>query len=196
LKSTWIVTIALLVMVFGRIAAAQTDKPPSEDVEPRTIADRGTTMVGGALYLDQVYSSERLLPLNFTILGDVTRFVTPRIALRGGVAGGSSRGGDDIDDAPSGLGAPALHGHGAALFYFSPASIWSLYAGAGFSSQLTRREDTDPSGTVQGIVGLQGAISSRVHVFVEGSYGTGLSRSDEQTTRITTYAGLRLRLWR
>ena len=185
----------VLLLVTSTTASAQGNAPAGEDVEPRTIGSSGTLLVGGAFHFDRVYSSERLLPLNFTLMGDVTKFVTPRLALRGGIVGSGSRGGDDAEERPTGVGVAALHGHGGLFFYLTPRSMWSLYVGGGYSSQLTQRDAND-RGTVLGTLGLEGAISSRVHLFVDAAYGTGLSRGDENTTRLTTYAGLRLRLWR
>ena len=185
-----------LLLVTSTAASAQVTAPVvNEEIEPRTIGGKGTLLVGGAFHFNRVYSSERLLPINFTVVGDVTKFLTPRFALRGGIAGSGSRGGDDAEERPVGVGVAALHGHGGLFFYLTPASMWSLYLGGEYSSQLTQRDAND-RGTVFGTLGLEGAISSRVHLFVEGAYGSGLSRGDEKTTRLTSYAGLRVRLWR
>jgi hypothetical protein len=188
-----VATLLLLITPVG--AAAQNPQtPPAEDIEPRTIGAKGTLLAGGAFHLDQVYSSERLLPFNFTLMGDVTGFLTPRIAVRGAIAGSGSRGGDDADDRPVGAGAPALHARGALLYYLTPKSRWSLYGGPEYSTQLTQGGGNS-LGTAFGTLGLEGAISSRVHLFFEGGYGFGLG-GDERTTRLVSYVGLRVRLKR
>ena len=185
----------LLILITPAVATAQnTPVPSGEDVEPRTIGSQGTLLAGGAFHFDQVYSSDRLLPLNFTLMGDVTTFLTPRIAVRGGIAGSGSRGGDDAEDRPVGIGVPALHARAGLLYYLTPKSMWSLYGGPEYSTQLTQR-DGNSLGTAFGTLGLEGAISSRVHLFFEGGYGVGLG-GDEKTTRLVSYVGLRVRLKR
>src|SRR5689334_21282821 len=149
-------------------------------------------MVGAGGYLDRVYSSERILPLNYTIQVDVGRFVTRRLVVRGTMSGSGSAGGDDADDRPNGLGAPALHAAGGLFYYLTPQTMWSLYGGAQYWTQLTERAARD-RGTVVGMVGLEGAVSRRLDIFVEGGYGIGLTGPDESTNRILARAGLRLK---
>ena len=67
---------------------------PDEDVEPRVIGTRGTTAIGLAGYADGVTSADDDLPLNLTLQVDVGRFLTQRIAVRGGVVGTGVLGGD------------------------------------------------------------------------------------------------------
>jgi hypothetical protein len=187
----------ILILITSAIASAQTTQPAAgEDLEPRTVGAPGTLLVGGAFHFDQVYSSERLLPFNYTLMGDVTRFLTPRIAVRGAVSGSGSRGGDedDAEDRPVGVGVPALHARAALLYYLTPTSMWSPYGGAEYSVQMTQR-DGRSLGTAFGTLGLEGAISSRVHLFFEGGYGIG-SGGNENTTRLVSYVGLRVRLTR
>src|SRR5688500_10789707 len=83
------VSVALVLLLVTVTSASAQGTPPvvGEEVEPRTIGGNGTLLVGGALHFDRVYSSERLLPLTFTVLGDLTKFLTPRLALRGGIVG-------------------------------------------------------------------------------------------------------------
>lgn len=190
--------LMVLLLLCLACASASAQSPPdtaSEETEPRIIGDRGTLMIGAAGYLEHVYSSTRLLPVNYTLESDVTRFITSRIAVRGGLIGSESHGGDDADKRATGIGAPALHVHGGAFWYFTPRSMWSPYAGAQYAYQLTRPDAVD-RGAMSGALGLQGAISSRVHLFVEGAYGVGLSTGSERTTRLMTYAGLRLKIAR
>ena len=89
-----------------------------------------------------------------------------RIAVRVGVVGSGHFGGASSDDDP-GPGTASLEALGGALYYFTPQSIWSLYGGAEYRARLTERIAGD-SGTVNGIAGLQGAISSRASLFIEG----------------------------
>ena len=70
--------------------------------------------------------------------------------------------------------------------------MWSLYGGAQYWTQLTVRAAND-KGTVVGLVGLEGAASRRLGVFLEGGYGIGLTGPDESTNRILARAGLRLK---
>jgi hypothetical protein len=189
------------VFVLSIATAVAAQSPPStppaapqgEEVEPRVIGMAGTTFVGAGGSLDHVYSSTRFLPVNYTIEADVTRFLSPAFAVRGGLIGSGSRGGDEADEIPTGTGAPAVHAHGGLFYYFTPRSMWSLYSGLGYWTQLTRREPSD-RGTAVVSVGLEGAASSRVHLFGEGAYGMGLSRGDERTNRLVVYAGIRIRL--
>jgi hypothetical protein len=76
----------------------------------------------------------------------------------------------------------------------SHARIWR--AGAGdYWGQLTQRGERD-RGSAVGVLGAEGALSSRASVFVEGGYGMGLRRGaeGELLTRITGRVGFRLRL--
>jgi hypothetical protein len=149
-------------------------------------------MIGFGGYLDRVYSSERLLPLNYTLQIDVSRFVSKRVVVRGGLTGSGSAGGDDPEDRPTGIGAPALHASGGLFFYLKPQSMWSPYAGAEYWIQLTQRADDD-RGAVIGSLGLEGAVSRRLGIFMEGGYGLGLTGPDEQTNRLVARVGMRLK---
>jgi hypothetical protein len=178
-----------LTLLLARGAAAQ-EAP--EELQPHSVGGLGTTMVGFGGYLDRVYSSERLLPLNYTLQVDVGRFVTRRLVVRGGMAGSGSAGGDDAEDRPTGIGAPALHASAGLFYYLSPQSMWSLYGGASYWTQLTQRAAHD-RGSVVGMLGLEGAASRRVGLFFEAGYGLGLTGPDESTTRLVARAGLRLK---
>jgi len=166
----------------------------SEEIEPRRIGIAGTTMIGVSGHLDSVFSSERDAPFNLTLHADAGRFLTRRLAVRGGITGTASLGGDDADDRPRGIGEPALHAFGGALFYFSPQSMASLYAGADYWAQLTQRGTAD-RGALVGTVGAQGAVSSRASLFLEGGYGVGLTKGEEgeTLTRLIARVGIRLK---
>lgn len=198
---------SLLVLVFllgaavpaGAQVAAPADGPaspvtPSEDIEPRFIGAPGTTSLGISGYGDRIMSADEIRPLNVSLHVDLTRFLTARIALRGGVAGSATIGGED-DDLPEGVGMPALHAFGAGLYYFTPRSMASLYAGAGYWAQITARDGPD-RGSILGLGGLDAAVSSRALVFVEGGYGVGLTRTDDGGTRqrFMGRVGVRLKL--
>jgi hypothetical protein len=70
----------------------------------------------------------------------------------------------------------------------------SLYAGGEYWAQLTQRATSD-AGVMVGTLGLQGLVSSRASVFIEGGYGVGLTRGDEGElrSRIVGRAGVRLK---
>jgi hypothetical protein len=70
----------------------------------------------------------------------------------------------------------------------------SLYAGGEYRAQLTSRADRD-AGAVLGVGGLQGAVSSRVSVYVEGGYGVRLTPGDddERQMRLAGQIGLRIK---
>jgi hypothetical protein len=168
--------------------------PPNEDIEPRVVGGAGATSIGLSGYADRITSADDNLPLNLTLQVDVSRFVTRRIAVRGGIAGAGAFGGDP-DDRPAGAGVPALHAFGAAAWYFTPQSMASFYAGAGYWAQITARDGPD-RGSVLGLGGLEAAVSSRATLFLEGGWGIGLTRTDDGATRTRFVArlGVRLRL--
>jgi hypothetical protein len=174
-------------------AAPETNQITSEDLEPRTIGSAGATLVGVAGYVDKFSSSEDALPGNYTVHVDVTRFLTDSIAIRGGLAGTGSFGGDDSEQ-PTGIGAAALYGTAGALFYFSPQSMVSLYSGVDYWAQITQRADSD-AGSLVGTLGVQGAMSSRASIYLEGGYGLGLSKGEEDETlrRFVGRVGVRLK---
>lgn len=149
-------------------------------------------MVGFAGYVDHFFKQE--LPTNYTAQIDVGRFLARKIVARGGLTGSGSFGGDASDDRPTGSGAPALHAFGGVLYYFTPESMVSLFAGGEYWAQLTEREEPD-AGAAIGTVGLQGAVSSRASLFVEAGYGIGLTRSDdgERLSRFVGRLGIRLK---
>lgn len=164
-----------------------------EDLEPRIIGARGTTTIGLSGFIDKYASSESSFPTHATINADVTRFITGRMALRGGLIGSTTFGESNDEDA-TGPGAAALHALGSVLFYFTPQSMVSLYTGGEYRAQLTDRADGD-AGTLLGLGGLQAAVSSRASVFVQGGYGGRLSRGDEGEfqSRLVGEIGVRLR---
>jgi hypothetical protein len=59
----------------------------------------------------------------------------------------------------------------------------SFYAGADYRAQITQRDGSD-AGTIIGVAGVQGALSSRVSLFLEGGYGAGLQKNDDDV-RVT-----------
>ena len=197
------VLIVMFVLGAAVRAGAQVPAPadgppaavtPNEDIEPRVIGTPGSMSVGIGGYGDQVRSDETR-PFNLTLHVDVTRFLTAKIAVRGGVAGSGTIGGDP-DALPSGVGVPALSAFGAGLYYFTPRSIASLYAGGGYWSQITARGDTADRGAILGLGGIEAALSSRATVFVEGGYGVGLTRTEDDglRKRVMGRIGVRLKL--
>jgi hypothetical protein len=186
----------LLVWLLMTNGAAAQDTPRAaerinEELEPHRVGAKGTTMLGFGGFADRVYSSERLLPVNYTIQVDIGRFVTRRLALRGGLSGSGSAGGDDAEDRPTGLGVPALHASAGLFYYLTPQGMWSMYGGAQYWTQLSQRVDTD-RGSVVGMVGLEGAVSRRLGIFLEGGYGLGLTGTEE-TNRLVARVGMRLK---
>lgn len=191
-----VATAAWLVTAVTPIAAQQPDitqAPVSEDVEPRTIGDDGTTLIGLSGYVDRFFSSERGMSTNYTTQFDIGRFVTPTLVVRGGLAGSGTVGGEDVDTS-AGIGVPALHLSAGLLHYFTPRSMLSLFVGGEYSTALTRRDATD-RGSLLGLFGIQGAMSARASVFVEGGYGLALMRGedDEALARAAGRIGLRLK---
>jgi hypothetical protein len=197
------VLIVLFVLGAAVRAGAQVPAPadgptpavtPDEDIEPRVIGAPGSMSVGVGGYGDQVRSDETR-PFNLTLHVDVTRFLTARIAVRGGMGGSMTIGGDP-DALPTGVGMPGLNAFGEGLYYFSPRSLASLYAGAGYWAQITARGDRPDRGAILGVGGIEAAVSSRATVFVEGGYGYGLTRTDDDgtRTRVIGRIGVRLKL--
>jgi hypothetical protein len=166
----------------------------SEDIEPRMIGTAGTTMIGLAGYVDKFVSPETSLPTNYAAHIDVGRFITRKFVISGGVVGTGSFGGDDSDELTTGSGAPALHVFGGLLYYFTPQSMISLYSGGEYWAQLTQRADED-AGSVVGKLGVQGVLSSRASLFIEGGYGMGLTRSEDGDvlSRFVGRIGIRLK---
>jgi hypothetical protein len=113
--------------------------------------------------------------------------------VRGGLLG-AGRFGGDTEDEPVGPGASALHALAGAHWFFTPQSMASFYAGGEYRAQLTRRAERD-AGTMLGKAGVEAALSSRAHFFVEGGYGIHLTRGadDERQTRIVGEIGLRIK---
>lgn len=186
--------VALSISVAHAQVESESVAVVSEDVEPRNIGTAGTMLFGVAGFVDKFHSSERNLPTNYTAQIDVGRFITDKLLVRGGVAGSGSFGGEDADDLPTGVGVPSLHAFGGVLFYFTPQSMVSLYSGAEYSAQLTQRAAED-AGSIVGRVGVQGAVSSRASVFIEGGYGVGLTKGDEGelVSRFLGQVGIRLK---
>lgn len=170
------------------------DRPvtPNEDVEPRVVGRPGTTAIGLGGYADRITSEDDNLPLNLTLQVDVSRFLTTHIAARGGVVGTAALGGDP-DELRTGVGVPSLHAFAAAAWYFTPQSMASFYAGAGYWAQITARDGAD-RGSILGLAGIEAALSSRANVFVEGGYGVGLTRTGDGATRQRFVARLGVRV--
>lgn len=191
--------VALLWLVSGAGAARAQERTDdtviAEEIEPRVIGTTGTTTLGFSGHLDRFASSERSTALNYAAQFDVARFLTRRIAARGGLAGTGSFGGDDADERPTGTGAPALHAFAGALYYFTPRSMLSPYAGAEYWAQVTQRAGRD-AGSLVAVGGVQGAISSRASLFLEAGYGIGLTRGEDGETlsRVVGRIGVRLKL--
>jgi hypothetical protein len=197
---TGIVVVWIATMCAGAAAQAQTPpaaSPPaaSEDIEPRVIGTTGTTTLGFGGFIDRFFSVENLFPTNYFLEVDVARFLTRDLAVTGGLTGMGSIGGEDSENLANGTGAPALHASGGLLYYFTPQSIGSLYAGGSYWVQLTQRGDRD-AGTALGTLGFEGSLSSRVTLFAEGGYGIALLKGehDERITRMLGRVGIRLKL--
>jgi hypothetical protein len=165
---------------------------PNEDVEPRVIGRPGTTAIGLGGYADRITSEDDNLPLNLTLQVDVSHFLTKHLAVRGGVVGSGALGGDP-DELPSGVGVPSLHAFATANWYFTPQSMASIYAGAGYWAQITAREGAD-RGSILGLGGIEAALSARATVFVEGGYGFGLTKTEDGATRQRFVARLGVRV--
>jgi opacity protein-like surface antigen len=187
-------TTAALLLACATAVHAQTAAVPSEDVEPRVIGTAGTLLIGLSGYVDQFFSSEQRLPFNYSAQIDGGRFLTNSFVVRGGLRGTGSVGGDDAEDLATGSGAPALHAFGGFLYYLTPQSLVSMYTGGEYWAQLTQRRSPD-AGSVVGVFGVQGALSSRASLFVEAGYGLGLRKNDDEVrvTRIVGQIGVRLR---
>jgi hypothetical protein len=201
MKRVWLrLPLLLLTALSARPAFAQ-NEPPSvapppqlEELEPRVVGSAGMTTVGFAGFIDRFSSSQTLYATNYTAQVDVSRFLTRRIAIRFAVLGTGRAGGEATTDEATGPGAPALHAGGGGLFYFTPGSMMSAYAGLEYWSQLTRRADND-AGSAVGKFGLQAVVSSRASVFMEGGYGVNLRRGEEgeTVTRLVGQLGVRIR---
>jgi hypothetical protein len=183
----------MMLVCAGR-TQAQSSTPANEDVEPRLIGVKGTTQVGVSGYVDEFFSAERRLPINYSLQIDAGRFMSDAFVLRGGVRGSGSAGGDDAETLPTGSGAAALHGFAGLLYYLKPRSLISMYAGAEYWAQLTQRDSPD-AGSIVGTFGVQGALSSRASLFVESGFGVGMRRNsdDVRVTRILGQIGVRLK---
>jgi len=164
-----------------------------EDIEPRTVGGRGVNAIGFSGFIDRFASSESSFPTQLTLQADLSRFVTSRIAVRGGLIGSTALGEDD-DDVRTGPGAASIHARVAALYYFTPQSIASAYAGLEYRTPLTNRADKE-AGTALGMAGVEASLSSRASVFVQGGYGMRLTRGDEGEwqSRIVGDIGLRIK---
>jgi hypothetical protein len=193
------VLMAWLLLV-PAVAAAQTGVPSAEqsvpdELEPRIIGRRGSTTIGIGGFVDKFSSSESVFPANYTAQVDVCRFLTRRLAVRVGVVGTGSFGGENEEDLPAGSGAPSIQASSGVLFYFTPQKMASLYLGGEYWAQLTRRTAGD-TGSVLGVAGLHAAMSSRASVYIQGGIGGRIARGDEGEllTRIVAQLGVRLKL--
>ncbi len=181
---------------FGQNAVA----PPAatgEEVEPRIIGHTGMTLLGVSGTMSRFFSTEQLMAGTYTVQVDAHRFIFSKVALRFGVVGTDALGvpdDDEDDDSSTSTSTTALEAIGGALYYFTPESIWSFYAGGEYRARLTSRFSGD-AGSAGAIAGLQGALSARASFFVEGGYGLRLRRGDEGDlqTRIVGLAGVRFR---
>ena len=179
-----------LIVLFTSIAATAAAQ---EDIEPRVVGAGGVNSVGISGFIDALSSSEATFPVHATMHLDVGRFVTGRIAVRGGLIG-STTFRDDSDEISTGPGAASLHAAISGLYYFTPGSMLSAYGGAEYRAQLTRRAERD-SGTALGVAGIEATVSSRASFFVQGGYGARLTRGDEGElqTRLVGAIGLRIK---
>ena len=204
----WVRATVVVAVLMGGVTDARAQ---SEDVEPRIIGNRGVTLLGLSGSLSRFFSTEELMAGTYTVQVDGHRFVSRKIALRFGVIGANTFGGSsdesdsdsdadaddsssDNDDAVTSLAGNVIEALGGAIFYFTPESIWSFYGGGEYRARLTNRPAGD-AGSVNAILGVQGALSSRASFFFEGGYGLRLQRGDEGElqTRIVGQAGVRFR---
>jgi opacity protein-like surface antigen len=197
----WRLSLSLLALVAAAAPTALAQTPPAtapvafEEIEPRIVGRAGTTSIGLAGFVDKFSSSEEIFPSNYTAQVDVCRFVTRRLAVRVGVVGSGSFGGDESDELLPGSGAPSFQASGGLLFYFTPQKIASVYLGGEYWAQITRRAEGD-TGSLLAVGGLQAAISSRASVFIQGGVGARMARGDddELLTRIVAQLGVRIKL--
>jgi hypothetical protein len=182
----------LLVVIAVAVLNIPADAWAQEDIEPRVVGSTGTTMAGVSGFIDRFSSTEDDFPLRVALYFDLSRFVTSKIAVRGGVVGATTF--QDEDDESAGSSAPSLHAFASALYFFTPQSMVSLYSGGEYRAQLNRRAEHD-AGTVLGVGGAQAMLSSRAGLFIEGGYGVRLTKGDEgeTLTRITGQIGVRIR---
>jgi hypothetical protein len=204
LKQRLIGMVVLLGAAMGCTteAFAQNSVAPAaatgEEVEPRVIGHAGVTLLGVSGTMSRFFSTEQLMAGTYTVQVDAHRFVLSKVALRLGVVGtdafGAADDDEDEDDDSTSTSTTALEILGGALYYFTPESIWSFYAGGEYRARLTSRFGGD-AGSAGAIAGLQGALSARASFFVEGGYGLRLRRGDEGDlqTRIVGLAGVRFR---
>jgi hypothetical protein len=180
----------ILVVVTGLSVASTASA--QEEIEPRIVGAAGTMMAGVSGFIDRFASTEDDYPWRLALYVDVSRFVTSKIAVRGGLVGATTFWDDDNES--SGASASALHAFGGALYFFTPRSMASLYSGAEYRAQLNRRGERD-AGTVLGVGGVQAMLSSRAGFFVEGGYGIRLTEGGEgeTLTRLTGQIGVRIR---
>ena len=193
-----VVTVCLLGAPGAATVFAQS-RPvaPSEEIEPRIVGAPGTTMIGVAGFVDRFFSPEEVLPASYIVQVDGARFLTNRFAVRVGIAGTGTFGGESDDDGHSGARAPSVHGLGGVFFYFTPRSLLSLYLGSEYWLQITRRPAAiSDNGSVVGKAGIQGTLSSRASFFVEAGAGAALTRGSEGEllTRFVGQVGLRIKL--
>lgn len=182
-------------------AVAQTDPAPqpivSEEIEPRVVGRRGTMSVGISGFADKFSSTEKVFATNYVAQVDVSRFITRRFAVRGGIVGtGRFGGGDSEDEAlPVGSGAPSMQAAGGVSFYFTPQKLASFYLGGEYWAQLTQRVAGD-NGSLVGVAGIHATLSSRASLFVQGGVGGRIARGDEGEllTRIVAQLGVRIKL--
>jgi hypothetical protein len=101
---------------------------------------------------------------------DVGRFVSDKLVTRFGISGSGQVGGQDAGSSVS------FNMLGGALIYMTPQKPQSLYIGGDVSIPLSSNGAGDPY--VNGRLGVQAAIRSNAAIFVEGGYGTQISRTE------------------
>jgi opacity protein-like surface antigen len=198
--TTTLLIAAAMTVASAASAAAQTDPvAPSlltEDIEPRIVGRRGTMSIGISGFADRFSSTENVFATSYVAQIDVCRFITRRFAVRGGVVGSGTFGGDSDDEAlPVGSGAPSMQAAGGVLFYFTPQKLASLYLGGEYWAQITQRVAGD-TGSLVGVAGVHATLSSRASLFVQGGVGGRIARGDEGEllTRIVAQLGVRIKL--
>lgn len=150
-------------------------------------------MTGFSGDIDRFFSSERGLPFNYSMQIDVGRFVTMALAFAAACAAVAAS-----EETTQKISQPARACRAARLRRPAPLLHTtvdaSFYAGADYWARITQRDSPD-AGTIIGVAGVQGALSSRVSLFLEGGYGAALQKNDDdvRVTRIVGQIGVRLK---
>lgn len=129
---------------------------------------------------------------NFNATMDIGKFVSDSVVLKvGTIISGSFTIGED-EQAEGSFNAPTVNLLTGLLWYASPGSTGSFYAGADYFIQVNNRgEGSKDKGSVFGRAGLQTLVRDNVALFVEGGYGQALANFGELGL-FTTQIGFRI----